>query len=546
MRRLHLRGASQADLRRATPLVEDALRVASIPLGPPGSQVVIRRLDLGNIDLGQPSQALAQRITERARLLMARAVHVLRPGAEQAPVVWFRGPWESQALLIRRLLRGPPPQEWFWRPAVPGWRPGQPPASFVRTLLRPEPFARPGEPPPALVAAQVVEALARWGLLVEALETLPAPPLLREALPDAPPARAPLPEPWGSAVQALVLRHGVDWPGLPWVLHQAATALWPERLGTLDLLTMASAQHTLLVFQDAAFIEVTEEPSSEMGVGERAPRPAELAAEARPVPPAPSPTEAPPAQRPSAPESPSAAPRLSPPPPEPPVATEAPPRPAAAPEAAEPWPPRPRAPRPPSAPEAPVASPDMASTGYGGVVAAIQLLERLGFQARVMRAPALLASAFGWRVLNATLDRLGADPADPLRAALAPRIEPIPLRARPFEPPASWSRLLGAEAPVLDFKLGEAAEQEAWVEALLALGERLTELPPEAWLRGEALLSADDTHLALLRPSSAVQLELRRAALDSDPGWVPWLGRVVTLRYLDDRRYAALKPTARG
>jgi hypothetical protein len=42
------------------------------------------------------------------------------------------------------------------------------------------------------------------------------------------------------------------------------------------------------------------------------------------------------------------------------------------------------------------------------------------------------------------------------------------------------------------------------------------------------------SHLDLDLPLAAVRIAVRRVALDVDPGWVPWLGRVVTFRYLDD------------
>jgi hypothetical protein len=32
---------------------------------------------------------------------------------------------------------------------------------------------------------------------------------------------------------------------------------------------------------------------------------------------------------------------------------------------------------------------------------------------------------------------------------------------------------------------------------------------------------------------SQVDMTVRRAGLDLDPGWVPWLGRVVQFHYLD-------------
>lgn len=40
-------------------------------------------------------------------------------------------------------------------------------------------------------------------------------------------------------------------------------------------------------------------------------------------------------------------------------------------------------------------------------------------------------------------------------------------------------------------------------------------------------------HVDVCLPMSAVSLDVRRAGLDVDPGWVPWLGRVVRFHYLD-------------
>jgi len=40
-------------------------------------------------------------------------------------------------------------------------------------------------------------------------------------------------------------------------------------------------------------------------------------------------------------------------------------------------------------------------------------------------------------------------------------------------------------------------------------------------------------HLDVFFESGAVDLRIRRAGLDLDPGWVPWLGRVLRFHYLD-------------
>ncbi len=39
------------------------------------------------------------------------------------------------------------------------------------------------------------------------------------------------------------------------------------------------------------------------------------------------------------------------------------------------------------------------------------------------------------------------------------------------------------------------------------------------------------THWDVMFDINRTDLRLRRVALDSDPGWVPWLGRVVRFHY---------------
>ena len=42
---------------------------------------------------------------------------------------------------------------------------------------------------------------------------------------------------------------------------------------------------------------------------------------------------------------------------------------------------------------------------------------------------------------------------------------------------------------------------------------------------------ATATHVDVTFPGEVIDLRLRRAGLDLDPGWVPWLGRVVAYHY---------------
>jgi hypothetical protein len=80
----------------------------------------------------------------------------------------------------------------------------------------------------------------------------------------------------------------------------------------------------------------------------------------------------------------------------------------------------------------------------------------------------------------------------------------------------------------LDFVL------DAWLSALrrwmrLSSGLGLSEL-----LNRPGRLFITRTHLDVVLPLAAADLRIRRAGLDLDPGWLPWLGRVVQFKYLEE------------
>jgi hypothetical protein len=74
---------------------------------------------------------------------------------------------------------------------------------------------------------------------------------------------------------------------------------------------------------------------------------------------------------------------------------------------------------------------------------------------------------------------------------------------------------------------GLLAETLAAIEALFHQPGGLWPLP----LEQRARLWATETHLDLDLAATSVDLALRLSGLDLDPGWVPWLGRVVRFHY---------------
>jgi len=117
----------------------------------------------------------------------------------------------------------------------------------------------------------------------------------------------------------------------------------------------------------------------------------------------------------------------------------------------------------------------------------------------------------GWRWLLATGRSLGLGSDPPLARFLAAQLA--------LDHPAELDRL-----PPL-----------AWEQALYRLGRRRvgTALWNARLLRVDALVWADRSHLEVHCRMADVRLAVRRAGLDVDPGWLPWLGRVVRLHYDD-------------
>jgi len=133
------------------------------------------------------------------------------------------------------------------------------------------------------------------------------------------------------------------------------------------------------------------------------------------------------------------------------------------------------------------------------------------------------------------------------------RREPQALMAANWEAlPSGWAwlYLLGRELslppddPVCDFlagQLGLASRVELAMLPSLSAREALLSLaaawygPAGLWqpdlLRLEAQVRFTPTHVDLYAPLGSVRLPVRLAGLDLNPGWLPWLGRVVSFHY---------------
>ena len=140
-------------------------------------------------------------------------------------------------------------------------------------------------------------------------------------------------------------------------------------------------------------------------------------------------------------------------------------------------------------------------TEFGGVLFLINTLNRLGTMRRLLdwsdgEPPT------GWQLLHDLARSLGAPETDELVAFLAEQI--------------------GEPAPVT-----ELVAELAGTAAELYEGDEIW----PGFLRQPGLLRATASHLDLYLHGTTIDIRIRRAGLDLDPAWVPWLGRVVGFHY---------------
>lgn len=160
---LHLRAPSAQAAVRAVHRLEDALRCASLPDA--GERVLlVRRLHLGRLPEGLSSQSLSLLIEKRVAAVGGEWVH----GGDQARAahrdsVFFTSRLQAAQAALRRRANGQSLDGWYWPLALPGVALQAEPANFLAQLvvsLCPQPGA------PALLVALAIDAVehghAQW------------------------------------------------------------------------------------------------------------------------------------------------------------------------------------------------------------------------------------------------------------------------------------------------------------------------------------------------------------------------------------------------
>lgn len=165
----------------------------------------------------------------------------------------------------------------------------------------------------------------------------------------------------------------------------------------------------------------------------------------------------------------------------------------------------------PPAPPAPTLRPPVVGetsdrgnrTQLGGLFFAVPLLVRAGLPPFIAHLARAEAPFYGWHVLHGIGRHARARPDDPLMQLMADLPAPAPPVAR-------------------------------WLLAANRLALRLSGLRLRPLVRRPARVSVNPTHISVWFQPGDADVRVRCAGLDLDPGWVRWLGRVITYYYDGD------------
>lgn len=535
VRHAHFRCQTAEQAPRGKALLEDALRTASFV--DHGRLVLIRKLDLGRLPLRAGPTVWSRRIEQRVQSLAAGAVWFADPASASATAVWFPDDWSPALELAVRLVRGQDVSGWFWRTALPQWNPGEPRTTALRGIFRQ--LAEHG----LAATLALARRLEHEGALTELLAALEEDEV---AALVPPPSRSAAEQ---GRAEPLTAAERVVWAARP----GAMLARWAQSWGA-----RSRRFFWLLAAMSSAKLGAAETPEVLWS------RVAKLADRFAQVPLMPTASAAPVAAAPALASEFDLASRPLPDPALKPLPVDR--SSASAPE----WPPHP--------------------TMAGGLLFTLSLLARLGWPHWLAESDCDRAAAVTWHFLNWLVERLRVPGEDPIHAWLASlvganrsadvltRYEASPFcrfaapqLARAAERHAGQPRLLrvagvrdrrvlvdgSGRLPLATWRGGRRPEavrdlpvanfqrsREVWpatIEPLLAalalglhrVSWRTVGLGLRPLVRRSGWLSWTETHVDFFFTHAQADPRIRRAALDVDPGWVPWLERVVTFHYLD-------------
>lgn len=487
---MHLTAACDEDASRAATLLTDAFRTASLPGADEGKVVVVRRLALGRIRIDVSPASLALHIERVMRRAALDAVPFDHPTSPASEAVLFPDRAAPLVALARLHARHAPTEAWFWPAVVPEWRAARDRGDRWRLLLD----AAHALPEAAVVAAAIVNEAVEAGAERELLTAIPTGRALawlrRAGWSECDPAPPPAGRDAGDVLPPVAARAALEfgpldervvWFGTMLAVHaapaRAADAALPAKIaGALSRTAHASSP-------SAAMRRVADAgaPAGPFrGLGPIAAQDPNVTGDGVAVTGQGSDGAAGARRAPDA------------------IADPALPTEPAA-----------------DAPHDRRPSPEARGcfTPYAGLFLVVPILARLGIGAFLASRPGDLASAFPQRLLWFIGTRVGLTADDPLATALRDGLL--------LDAPPDFSDRVSRDRRVM------------WLSAVRRWSKRHLRMGLRELVSRPGRVYVSRTHVEVTFDLLQLDLRVRRVALDVDPGWVPWLGRVLVFRYVD-------------
>jgi hypothetical protein len=496
---------------RGMRFVEEALRLMTLPAETASTVIYIRKARFPIICDAETTWHYAYLVERLCTRLSQEAVHLRAHNAAGANAVFARSPVEAWAIFAERLAEGAAAQEWFWPLATTGFssQHAHSATTLPAVLLRVHAdfgwlgtleFLKTCSP---TTLRTIVERLTetdatQLGVLqLDATTVIPreqvahgetqgeAVTLPETALPES--LYASLPPLWGELCRAFVPLWGREDARTIWLCSAGLLMNSVERLMDARLPTQARALAEVVNLKfgkiaDRSQKDITATVAGQLGDGYQ--DEAQECAEGDVI----NPLNF--AEQPA-------------------VATQ---------HAAD-------------AEQLAIASLQRTPTAFAGFFFVIALLNRLGLAEALLSVPELIDARFVARLLQSLMHAGGVSATDPIttadwdeKASLEER--EMSLTATPLMLPACWRAREPRAAAWPITRLIRIWELAVRRETRRLTGQSLTKLMTRA-----GSFAFTRTHLNVFLAQEAMDLRVRRAGLDLDPGWTPWLGKVVAFHY---------------
>jgi hypothetical protein len=517
-----LRPASPDDTAALRFSVEDALN--TMDFADCGRLVIVRKLRLHGLPPRPTPAEVSRRLEAAWRELARQAWPAEHPQADQAPAVFFASRAQARLGWLRAEAHQAPISAWFWPQALPELRHAASPEQAVERVA----WAVLEEAAEAFIESLrhwPDAVLQRWAgrvsprvaqALLSRLVVEPAASYDSALRSAASSSASPTPASQSPRVlqQAQRLRARIDVRpasgDIRWLVAQRLSDGGPQP----TLAEVESVQHHLIDSEAPEVpcelprpvsVEVSKASADRSAVSPRAPFEAAQAA----------PHTEPPTWPADAPEQ--AADRPQQAAPAPAIAGVV--------QDAGPAPARAQRMRLPIASAALPWLVDAQASECGGLLCLTHVLNRLGLDAWLAQQTPEARRLWGRQFLCAVLDRIDPTERDPQRAWLALSAQEQQAWATTRCTPPSWA---GTGA-----NLDAPTASRLWLLQARRVLSRRAQLSLRDLVQRRAWLSLTPTHIDIVMAVDDADLRLRRVGLDVDPGWVPWLGRIVGFHFVD-------------